>query len=134
MIHPGPRLQKNFFDVLVRFRRNPIAQACDIKEMLLQIEVQEKDRSYFRILWRNLDVNQEPQEYEFSRVVFGKNAAPMQAQYVSQENARRHENMFPPALQTVLKLTYMDDSLDSVENYRQGIELYEQLNELWDLL
>ena len=133
VIHPGPKLQKNLFDVLVRFRRNPIALACDIKEMFLQIEVQEKDRSYFRILWRNLDVDQEPQEYEFNRVVFGKNAAPMEAQYVSQENARRHENKFPAASQTVLKSTYMDDSLDSVENDRQGIELYEQLKELWEL-
>ena len=78
VIHPGPKLQKNLFDVLVRFRRSPIALACDIKKMFLQIEVQEKDRSYFRILWRNLDVDQEPQEYKFNRVVFGKNAALME--------------------------------------------------------
>ena len=105
VIHPGPKLQKNLFNVLVRFRRNPIALACDIKEMFLQVEVQEKDRSYFRILWRKLDVDQEQKEYELNRVVFGKNPAPMEAQYVSQENARRHENKFTAASQTVLKST-----------------------------
>ena len=42
---------KPMFDVLVRFRRNPIVIACDTKEMDLQIEMEEKDRPYFRILW-----------------------------------------------------------------------------------
>ena len=76
--------------------------------MLLQIELKEKDRSYFQILWRNLDVNQDPQEYEFNRVVFGKNLAPMEAQFVSQENARRYESLYPAAAETVLKSTYVD--------------------------
>ena len=43
-----------------------------------------------------------------------------------QENARRHKNKFPAASQTVLKSMYMDDWLDSAENDRQGIELYEE--------
>ena len=29
----GPKLQKDLFEVLIRFRRNPVALACDIKEM-----------------------------------------------------------------------------------------------------
>ena len=66
VIYAGPKLQKNLFDVLIRFRRNPVALVCDIKEMFLQIEIPEKDRLYFRILWHNLDANQEPQEYEFN--------------------------------------------------------------------
>jgi hypothetical protein len=40
------------------------------------------------MLWRDLDPGREPEEYEFSRVVFGKNSAPMEAQFVAQENAR----------------------------------------------
>jgi hypothetical protein len=35
VIYAGPKLQKNLFDVLFCFRRNPIALACDIKEMFL---------------------------------------------------------------------------------------------------
>ena len=37
MIHAGPKLQQDLFNVLVRFRRNPVGVACDIKEMYLQI-------------------------------------------------------------------------------------------------
>lgn len=71
VICAGPKLQKDLFDVLIRFRRNPVALACDIKEMYLQVEIEEEDRPYFRILWRDLDSSREPDVYEFSRVVFG---------------------------------------------------------------
>ena len=35
------------------------------------------------------------------------------------------------AAETVLKSTYMDDSMDSVVDESQGIKLYEELNQLW---
>lgn len=35
VIHAGPKLQQDLFDVLIRFCRNPVAVACDIKEMYL---------------------------------------------------------------------------------------------------
>jgi hypothetical protein len=31
VIHAGPKLQQDLFNVLMRFRRNPVAVACDIK-------------------------------------------------------------------------------------------------------
>lgn len=30
----GPKLQKDLFDVLIRFRRNPVALACDKRNVL----------------------------------------------------------------------------------------------------
>ena len=49
MIYAGPKLQQDLFNVLVRFRRNPVGIACDIKEMY---------------------PSREPDVSEFSRVVF----------------------------------------------------------------
>jgi hypothetical protein len=37
------------------------------------------------------------------------------------------------AAETVLKSTYMDDSIDSVETDEKGVELYQQLRDLWNL-
>ncbi|XP_028413247.1 uncharacterized protein LOC114536094 [Dendronephthya gigantea] len=37
------------------------------------------------------------------------------------------------AAETVLKSTYMDDSIDSVDTEEEGIELYQQLDGLWSL-
>ena len=116
--------------MLIRFRRNPVEIACDIKEMFLQIEIEQKDLSYFRILWRDYEHDREPDEYEFTRVVFGKNSAPMESQFVAQENARRHQTDYPLAAETVLKSTYMDDSIDSVENDVTAVELSRQLQQL----
>ena len=70
------------------------------------------------------DTSREPDAYEFSQVVFGKNSAPMESQFVAQENARKHQEEDPLAAEIVLKSTYIDDSLDSVETVGDGIQLY----------
>ena len=51
MIHQGPKLQNELFDVLLRFRRYPIAVVCDIAEMYLKIELNPDDRPFHRFLW-----------------------------------------------------------------------------------
>ena len=131
MIHQGPKLQRELIDVLLRFRRYPVAIVCDIAEMYLRIEICPEDRSYHRFLWRNLDVSKKPCEYEFSRLVFGINASPFLAQFVSQQHATMFEQIYPRASETILKSTYMDDSMDSVMSETEGINLYKQLSELW---
>ena len=133
MIHAGPKLQQDLFNVLVRFRRNPVGVACDIKEMYLQTEIEEQDRSHFRLFWRDFDSKREPDVFEFSRIVFGKNCAPMESQFVAQENARRNQDRYPLATETILKSTFMDDSIDNVENDDEGMELYRQLKALWGI-
>ena len=55
----------------------------------------------------------------------------MESQFVAQENARRNQDCYPFAAETVLKSTYMHDSIDSVENGEEGVELYRQLKALW---
>ena len=56
---------------------------------------------------------------------------PFQAQFVSQTHAEKHKDELPLAAEAVSKSTYMDDSMESVLDDIQGIELYKQLNELW---
>ena len=87
-LYAGPKLQNGPFDVLLRFRHFPVAVACDVSEMYLQIRIPIEDRSKFRFLWRNLEVDRKPDICEFERVVFSDASAPFHAQYVSQENAR----------------------------------------------
>ena len=57
----------------------------------------------------------------------------MEAQFVAQENARRHRHQYPLAAETVMKSTYMDDSINSVETVREGIQLYKELDSLWGI-
>ena len=38
VIHAGPKLQRELFDVQIRFHRNPVALVCGIQEMYLHLE------------------------------------------------------------------------------------------------
>ena len=119
----GPKLQNDLFAVLLRFRRDPVALMCDIREMYLQIKLRREDQPYHRFLWRDLQIDREPDIYEFDRVVFGVNSSPFQAQFVAQEHARQHQSEYPLAAETILESTYMDDSMDSVPDVKTGVEL-----------
>ena len=115
--------------VLIRFRENPVALACDIKEMYLR----SKRKTVLCFRWGNCEGDRDPGVLEFNRMVFGKNAAPIQCQFVAQGNARRNQSSYPMIAETVWKSTYMDDSMDCVETEEDGIELYRKLEELWSL-
>ena len=54
----------------------------------------------------------------------------MEAQFLAQENARRHQDVYPLAAETVLKSTYMDDSIYSMETVQDSIQLYKELDNL----
>ena len=71
-------------------------------------------------------------EYKFERVVFGDASAPFRAQFVSHESARIHEGTFPLASEIVRKSTYMDDSLDLTRNDDTAIQLFHDLQCLWE--
>ena len=69
--------------------------------------------------------------YEFSRVVFGLNSSPFIAQYVTQQHVKQFSEELPRASETVLKSTYVDDTMDSVDSEEEGIGLYRELMKLW---
>lgn len=102
-IHQGPKMQRALTDVLLRFRRNPVALMCDIAEMYLRIEVAPGDRPHLSFLWRVLNQDERPAECEFNRVVFGLNSSPFQAQFVAKTHAEKLRDEFPMGAETVLK-------------------------------
>ena len=129
-IHQVRKLQRDLFDVLLRFRCFPVAIVCDIAEMYLRIGILPEDKPYHRFLWRGTNQNRTPDVYEFDRVVFGVNSSPFQAQFVLQQHAMKYKVSFPMAAETIEKSIYMDDSMDSVHTEEQGMELYHQLSDL----
>lgn len=81
-------------------------------------------------LWRGLDQDRAPDVYEFDRVVFGVSSSPFQAQFVLLQHAKQYQSEYPRAAETILKSTYMDDSIDSVLNEEEGEALYKELSAL----
>ena len=96
--------------------------------MYLRIKLCPGDRSCHRFLWWNLEIDKKPGEYEFNRLVFGINTSPFLAQFVVRHHATTFKQMYPKAAETILKSTYMDDSMDSIINETEGISLYKELS------
>ena len=82
VIYQGPKLQNDLFNVLLRFRRYPVALMCDIAEMYLRVQLHPSDRACHRFLWRDMNIEQKPLEYEFNHLVFGINSSPFLVQFV----------------------------------------------------
>ena len=79
----GPKLQRDLVDVLLRFRRFPVALVCDIAEMYLRIGISPADRQFHKFLWRDPDQSKKPEVYKFNSLVFGVNSCPFQGLSVS---------------------------------------------------
>jgi len=95
VIYQGPKLQNELFNVLLHFRQYPVALACDIAEMYLRIKMNSKDRSFHRFLWRHMNCEQKPFEYEFNWLVFGVNSTLFLVQFVSQYHAKLYQQSYP---------------------------------------
>ena len=100
--------------------------------LYLRVQIPSEDRSYHRFLWRSCEPTKNPEEYEFSRVVFGTSSSPFLAQLVLQQHAEKNKDPYPLAADTIENVTYMVDSMDSAVDDQQAIELYRQLKELYE--
>ena len=129
---PGPKLQTDILDILIRFRKELVALVGDVSQMYHQLALLPEDRPLHRFLWRDLDFNKEPEVYEFLRFVFGGCYCPFCAQYVWQKHAEIHKEEYPLASEAVKSSCYMDDLMPSVESVDKAKEVRKQLTELED--
>ena len=78
--------------------------------MFMQIAIHQIDQSALRFLW--LAENQ-IQQYQFTRLIFGANCSPSCAIYVLNHCAKENNQHFPEALKAVRKHFYIDDYIQS---------------------
>ena len=123
-------LQRELVDVLTRLRRAPVALCADISQMFLQVGFAEKDRRFHRFLWQKLDLNKEPEVYEFTRLPFGNTASPFCVHHVLHFHAESNKELYPKAADTVDNAMYLDDVLDSCETVPEAKEFRKQMTEL----
>ena len=74
-LYKGPCLTPLLFDVLLRFRFNPIGIIADIEKAYLQISVADCHRDFLRFLWFDEIFKDFPEvtKDRFCRVIFGAN-------------------------------------------------------------
>ena len=75
-LEPGPPLQNNVYDVLVRGRFHSIAFAADMRKAFLQVRIRESDRDALRFHWLR-DLNSyEVITLRFTRALYGLATSP----------------------------------------------------------
>ena len=124
---PGLKLQQDVFDVLLRFRSNPVALVADL---FSQVVMAKQDRRYQRFLWRGLDLTRPPEVYEAMRLMFGDRASPYLAQYIVRQHAKDNSDDYPLAVAIILLQMYMDEIMTSLETDDEAIKARDQLIEL----
>lgn len=121
----GPDLNEPLWNILHRFRQEPVAFCADISEMFHQIEVDKEDRKFQKFLWRD-QPSGAIEEYEMKVLTFGAACSPTIAQHVKNKNADHFAASYPEAAWAVKRNHYVDDWLQSCQNTRQAILMAKQ--------
>ena len=119
----GPDLLNSLLGVLMRFRENQIAVLADIEGMFMQIAINQTDQSALRFLWINDD---EIQQYQFTRLIFGATCSPSCAIYVLNHCVDKNGDKFPEAVRAVKSHFYMDDYIQSHDTVTNATETVQQ--------
>ena len=93
----GPKLQSDIFDILVKLRKEWVALVGDISQMYYQLVLLPEDQPMHHFLWRNMQINKEPEVYKFLRFMFGGCYSSFCAQFTCQRHAEIHQDTYPLA-------------------------------------
>lgn len=128
----GPDLVQPLVDVLIRFRQDCIAFACDIQQMFHQVRFPSDSNISLRLLWfKDNDPQKELIEYEFSVHAFGLKSSPAAANFSVRQTALDNESEASPAtVETMLKQLYVDDCLNSEPTVEEALTRINEINEL----
>lgn len=132
MLMSGPDLTEPLLEVLMRFRRDQIAFAADIKEMFLQVLVPPDQQDCLRILWfEEHNLQGDIVEYRFTRWPFGLNCSPFAATFAKNKTAQDNVvKVSAQAVDTILRNFYVDDCLKSTQTIEEAIKLIQELRVL----
>ncbi len=80
-----------------------------------------------RFLWRGMDRNKPPDDYELSVLTFGAACSPASALYVKNRNAHEFCDQYPRAEKAIVENHYMDDYLHSATSVEEAAKLIREV-------
>lgn len=129
LLHTGPRLQDELFDILVRFRTHKIAFGADIEKMYLHVNLNGKHRDYQRIIWRKRP-SDVLKTYHLTTVTFGVSSSPFLAVATMQYHAKKESSKYPEACRIILQDTYMDDVSSGCDSVDEAVKLQKEVTQI----
>lgn len=132
VLHTGPNLQADLFQLLMKFRHFPVAITADIRQMYLCIGVTDDHRKYQKILYR-FDSAEVLRCFQFTCVPFGLKCSPYLAMRTIRQLASDERENYPAAAAIAESELYMDDLVTSVKDTEVATDLSRQLIDLFKL-
>ncbi|XP_055902810.1 uncharacterized protein LOC129938987 [Eupeodes corollae] len=126
---PGPPLQQDLTTVILRYRCFEYCFSADIKQMFRMIEVQQCDRDFQRILWRD-SPDQPIQHYRLTTVTYGTSPAPFLSIRTLQQLSLDEGHRFPLASKALIENFYVDDCMAGANTINEARELASQLDHM----
>lgn len=125
MLWSGPTDYPLLSNLLIRFRRHPIALSADISQMFREILLAPEDRDLHRFL--TFDDEGRVVDMRMKRVTFGITSSPFLATRTLRRIAKDNCLQYPEAADIVQEGFYVDDCLTGADTVEDAIYLREQL-------
>lgn len=122
----GPTLQKDLFDLIIRFRTFKYVLSADITKMYRMIKIHKDDQDMQRILWRKSSKD-ELEEYRLTTVTYGTASAPYLAIKALRSLAKDEGKDMPDVVQVLLNDFYVDDLLTGGNSHEELLATRDRL-------
>ncbi|XP_077972240.1 uncharacterized protein LOC144427239 [Styela clava] len=128
----GPDFNNSLVGVLLRFRLNPIAVSCDIRQMFHRILVKREDTQSLRFLWfPTHDLTKPVYQFRMLSHAFGTTCSPSIATFALRKVAEDNlSNADPTAVRCICFNFYVDDGLFSKDTVEETSTLVRQTTDL----
>ena len=130
---PEPKRQLYIVHLLISFMLHPIALVGDISRMFYCINLNEKFRDYYRLLW-NDQKDEMPKIYRFKRLTMGTVDSPFlyleTIHYHLDKTAKEYANL-KNACELIKKHLYVDDLMAAVNSTTEAIIFREIISDIF---
>ncbi|GBO24395.1 hypothetical protein AVEN_62120-1 [Araneus ventricosus] len=134
-LHIGPNLYPDLLELLLSFRKHPIAFTADIKQAFLNAELDESDKNVTKFFWTdNPECFTESIEVlRFNRVLFGINSSPFLLSATIKHHLKKYVSLYPQTHELLNNFVFVDDILGGhnsvIEAYTTSVECIHIFNE-----
>ena len=126
----GPDLLNNLLGILVRFRENEISFMGDVKKMYHTVKTRTIEQHTLRFLWRDMNIDREPDTCVIQRVSFGDKQSGAIATMAMRKTAEMSSKRYPQAARTILNNSYMDDIVVSVPSKEHAKQVTDEIEKV----
>ena len=119
----GPNVLTSLLEVLLRWRLYPVAFVGDVSKMYHNVKTGELEGNLRRMLWRNCEINRNPDIYCFNVVTFGDRPAGCIAVSALRATADMFSSVSEEASEILKRDAYMDDVVSGANSVEEATAL-----------